>query len=95
MGNKNKDPQDGESMEEGAESTATKEACNVYQANRDLSQERDTTLQKQIVEAVTRETAKITMHFQALLNETNMVSLPTSLKITPGAAGFKVMDPFD
>ena len=95
MGNKDKNPQDAEAMGERAESTAAKEACNACQASRDLSWERNTALQKQILEAVSRETAKITMHFQALLNERNAVSLPTSLKITSGAARFKVMDPFD
>ena len=96
MGNKDKDsPQDAEATGEGVESTTTKEAHNAHQASRDLSWERDTALQKQIVEAIARETAKITAHFTAILNERNMVSLPTSLKVTSGAAGFKVMDPFD
>ena len=35
------------------------------------------------------------MHYQALLNERSAAVIPTSLKVTSGASGFKVMDPFD
>ena len=35
------------------------------------------------------------MHYQALINEKNAATMPTSLKMTSGALGFKVMDPFD
>ena len=49
----------------------------------------------QIVEAVAREMAKAHMHYQALLNERSTAVIPTSLKVTSGASGFKVMDPFD
>ena len=35
------------------------------------------------------------MHYQALLNDRSAVVIPTSLKVTSGANGFKVMDPFD
>ena len=77
-------------MGEGAESA--RDAC---QAARDLSRERDTTLTRQIVEAIAREMAKAHAHYQALLNERSSAAMPTSLKVTSGAAGFKVMDPFD
>ena len=56
---------------------------------------RDTTLAKQVVEAIAREMAKAHTHYQALLNERGAVAMPTSLKMTSGALGFKVMDPFD
>ena len=39
--------------------------------------------------------AKAHMHYQALLNERSAAVIPTSLKITSGANGFKVIDPFD
>ena len=39
--------------------------------------------------------AKAHAHYQALLNEKNAAAMPTSLKVTSGASGFKVMDPFD
>ena len=68
---------------------------DAHQANRDLSHEKDATLSRQIVEAVARETAKVTVHFQALLNERSALNLAGSLKVTSGAAGFKVMDPFN
>ena len=47
------------------------------------------------MEAIARETAKITAHVQAILNERTTLSLAGSLEVTSGAAGFKVMDPFD
>ena len=71
---------------------------NACQANRDLSQERDardTTLAKQVAEAIAREMAKAHVHYQALLNERGAAAMPTSLEMTSGALGFKVMDPFD
>ena len=89
MGNP-KDKEDSGTMGEGAES-----AHNAYQANRDLSCERDATLSRQIAEVVARETAKVTAHFQALLNERTTLNLAGSLKVISVATGFKVMDPFD
>ena len=55
---------------------------------------RDTTLAKQLVEAVAREMAKAHAHYQALLNERSTAAMPTSCKVTSGANGLKVMDPF-
>ena len=55
----------------------------------------DTALAKTIAEAVAREMAKTHVHYQALLNERSTAVIPTSLKVTSGANGFKVMDPFD
>ena len=56
---------------------------------------RNATLAKTITEAVAREMAKAHVHYQALLNDRSTPVIPTSLKITSGANGFKVMDPFD
>ena len=39
--------------------------------------------------------AKAHVHYQALLNKRSAAAMPTSLKMTSGALGFKVMDPFD
>ena len=83
MGNKDKDKGEGGS-------TATKEARNACQASRDLSHERDVAISRQIAEAVTRETAKVTTQFQALLNEKNMLSLAGSLEITSRVLVFKL-----
>ena len=91
---KDKEHSKSEAMGYG-ESTATREAKNACQANRDLSHERGATLNRQIVEAIARETAKVTMHFQAIFNERTAISLAGSLKVTSRTAGFKVMDPFD
>ena len=67
-------------------------------SQRDHSQDqeaRDTALVQTIAEAVTREMAKAHAHYQAILNEKSASTLQTSLKISSGANGFKVMDPFD
>ena len=39
--------------------------------------------------------AKAHAHYQAILNERGAATLQTSLKVSSGANGFKVMDPFD
>ena len=56
---------------------------------------RDAALAKTITKAVTREMAKAHAQYQALLNNRSTAAIPTSLKITSGANGFKVMDPLD
>ena len=79
----------------GADLTSPRDVC---QAARDLSWERearDAILAKQIVEAIAREMAKAHTHYQALLNERSTAVILTSLKVTSGASGFKVMDLFD
>ena len=48
-----------------------------------------------IAEAVAREMAKAHVHYQAILNEKGAATLQTSLKISSGSHGFKVMDPFN
>ena len=90
------------SKEQVGEPTASAESITspheAPHTNRDLSQEReakDTTLAKTITKAVAREMAKAHAHYQALLNERSVTVIPTSLKVTSGANGFNVMDPFD
>ena len=90
MGNPNKDS-------DGATGDLTSPQ-DAHQAPRDLSWERearDAALAKQVAEAVARETAKAHVHYQALLNDRSTTAMPTSLKMTSRALGFKVMDPFD
>ena len=93
--NKDKEHQDGETTAASSETiTSPWDAC---QLNCDLSQDRearDATLAKTITE-VAREMAKAHAHYQALLNDRSAAVIPTSLKVTSGANGFKVMDPFD
>ena len=55
----------------------------------------DAALAQTIAKAVTREMARAHVHYQAILNERGTASLQTSLKVSSGANGFKVMDPFD
>ena len=93
--NKDKEHQDGETTASSETITSPQDAC---QSNRDLSQDqeaRDASLAKTIAEAVARETAKTHAQHQALLNDRSTAVIPTSLKVTAGANGFKVMDPFD
>ena len=66
-------------------------ACNLSWER----EARDATLAKQVVEAVAREIAKAHVHYQAILNERGTAAMSTSLKMTSGALGFKVIDPFD
>ena len=93
--NKEKEHQDGETAASSKTITSPWNAC---QSNRDLSQDRearDATLTKTIAEAVARGMAKAHAQYQALLNNRGAAAIPTSLKVTSGANGFKVMDPFD
>ena len=95
MGKDKNKEQDGETS---ASAESITSPWDAHQTNRDLSQEREAwnaTLAKTIAEAVAREMAKPHAHYQALLNERGAPVIPTSLKVTSGANGFKVMDPFD
>ena len=100
MGNKDKNKEQGDSATatEGALGDSITSPQDARYTNRDLSWERearDAALAKQVVEDVAREMAKAHMHHQAILNERGAAAMPTSLKMTSGALGFKVMDPFD
>ena len=73
---------------------------DAHQTNRDLSWERearnttrDITLAKTITEAVAREMAKAHVQYQALLNDRSAAIIPTSLKVTSGANGFRLWTP--
>ena len=93
---KDKEHLDGETATTSSKTiTSPRDAC---QSNRDLSRNRearDAALAKTITKAVAREMAKAHAHYQALLNDRNAAVIPTSLKVTSGANGFKVMDLFD
>ena len=90
MGNKDK-TKDGETA-------ASETQDGRWDSRRDHSQDqeaRDASLAQTIAEAVTREMAKAYAQYQAIINEKSAPTLPTSLKISSGSHGFKVMDPFD
>ena len=94
---KNKDQGDS-AASEGASGDSITSPWDACHANCDLSREREArnvALAKQVVEAVAKEMAKAHAHYQALLNDRGAAAMPTSLKMTSGALGFKVMDPFD
>ena len=80
------------------------------QTNRDHSQDReaarDTALAKTIAEAVARETQstaevfarqmeKAHAQYQDLIKESCTATLLTTLKVTSGSDGFRIMDSFD
>ena len=68
------------------------------QDTRDLSQDHeawDAALAQTIAKAVAREMAKAYAHYQAILNKTGTATFQTSLKLSSGANGFKIMDPFN
>ena len=95
MGKDKNKEQDGETATSAERITSPQDA---HQTNRDLSWERDArdaTLAKTIVEEVAREMAKAHAQYQALLYDRSTAVIPTSLKVTSGANGFKVMDTFD
>ena len=85
---------DAEAKGEG-ESATTKEAHNACQASRDLSHERAAAIDKLVAEAIARESDQLTVTFTAILNQNSAANMPTSLKVTSGAAGIKAMPPFD
>ena len=92
--NKDKDHHDGETTASRTNSPWD----GHWDSWRDLSQDRearDATLVQTITEAVAREMAKAHVHYQAILNEKGTATLQTSLKVSSGANGFKVMDPFN
>ena len=93
--NKDKDHHDGET----SATSKTNSPWDGWQDSwRDLSQDweaKDTALAQIIAEGVARETAKAHVHYQAILNVRGAATLQTSLKVSSGANGFKVMDPFN
>ena len=97
MGNKDKNQGDSAATE-GALGDSITSPWDAHHTNCNLSWERearDVALAKQVAEAIAREMAKAHMHYQTLLNERDAAAMPTSLEMTSGALGFKVMDPFD
>ena len=93
----------------GKDRTKDGETATSSETNRDHSQDqeaRDTTLAKTIAEAVAREMqtiaevvaremAKAHVQYQANVNENHAPTLPTTLKVTSGSNGLRIMDPFN
>ena len=85
------------------------DATTSTEANRDHSwdqEARDAMLARTIAKAVTQQTQSITevfarqmekahAQYQDLIKESHAATLPTTLKVTSGSDGFRVMDPFD
>ena len=93
----------------GKDKTKDGDATTSTKTNRDHSQDqeaRDATLAKTIAEAVARETqtiaevfaremAKAHVQYEATIKENCAPTLPSTLKVTSGSNGFRIMDPFD
>ena len=93
----------------GKDKTKDGETATSSETNKDHSwdqEARDAALAKTIAEAVAREIQTITevvaremakahVQYQATVNENHAPTLPTTLKITSGSNGFRIMDPFD
>ena len=93
----------------GKDKTKDGDAITSTETNRDHSQDqetRDAALAKTIIEAVARETqtiaevfaremAKAHAQYQATIKENCTPTLPSTLKVTSGSNGFRIMDPFD
>ena len=96
---KDKEQYDGETTATSETITSPQDTNqDACQSNRDLSQDPEAwnaALAKTIAEAVAREMTKAHVHYQAILNERGAATLQTSLKVSSGANGFKVMDPFN
>ena len=72
-------------------SETTTSPRDARQSNRDLSRDHDawdTAPAKTIAKAVTREMAKVHVHYQALLNDRGAATIQTSLIASSGANGF-------
>ena len=99
----------GKDKNKDGETTASETQDGHRDSRRDHSQDqeaRDAALAQTIAEAVARETqtiaevvaremAKAHAQYQAIANENRAPTLPTTLKITSGSNGFRIMDPFD
>ena len=93
----------------GKDKTKDGDAATSTKTNRDHSHDRearDTILAKTITGAVARETQSITevftremakahVQYQEAIKENHATTLPTTLKVTSGSNGFRIMDPFD
>ena len=93
----------------GKDKTKDGDAATSTETNRDHSwdqEARDTALARTITEAVTRETktiaevfaremAKAHVQYPATIKENHTLTLPSTLKVTSGSNGFRIMDPFD
>ena len=92
---KDKEQHNGETAASSETITSPQDAP---QSNRDLSRDceaQDATLAKTIAKAVAREMAKAHAHYQLILNGRGTATIQTSLKVSSGANGFKVMGPFN
>ena len=93
----------------GKDKTKDGDAATSTETNRDHSHDRearDAVLAKTIAKVVARETqsiaevfaremAKAHVQYQEAIKENHATTLPTTLKVTSGSNGFRIMDPFD
>ena len=95
MGERDKDKEHSDAGATGIMGEDAESAHDARQATQDLSSERAAAMDKLVAEAIARESAQLTATFTAILNQNSTANMPTSLKVTSGAAGIKVIPPFD
>ena len=86
---------DKENSNAGTTGKGAESAHEAHQAAQDLSRKRAAAIDKLVAEAIARESAQLTATFTAILKQNSTANMPTSLKVSSGAAGIKAMPPFD
>ena len=93
MGNKDK-TRDGDATVENRDHSRDWEAARGAALARTITKAvaRET---QSIAEVFARQMEKAHVQYQDLLKESRVAALPTTLKVTSGSDGFRVMDPFN
>ena len=93
MGNKDK-TRDGDAAAKNRDHSQDQEAARDAALARTIAKAvaRDT---QSIAEVFARQMEKAHAQYQDLLKESRAATLPTTLRVTSGSDGFRVMDPFD
>ena len=92
MGNKDK-TRDGDAAAENRDHSLDQEARDAVLARTITEAVAQQT--QSIAEVFTRQMEKANAQYQDLIKESHTAALPTTLKVTSGSDGFRVMDPFD
>ena len=92
MGNKDK-TRDGDAAAENRDHSWDQEARDAALARTIAEPVAQQT--QSIAEVFARQMEKAHAQYQDLLKESHAAALPTTLKVTSGSDGFRVMDPFD
>ena len=94
MGNKDK-TQDETAATSSEESRDTALARTIAQAVAEAFAKQKAEETKLITETFTRQIEKTQAQYEELLKASRAQNFPSTLKVTSGSEGFRVMDPFD